>query len=47
MPDIRARMKTLAVEPGGPSADDLARVIQADIERWTAVAKAANIKIEP
>jgi tripartite-type tricarboxylate transporter receptor subunit TctC len=47
MPDIRARMKTLAVEPGGPSADELARVIQADIERWTAVAKAANIKIEP
>jgi tripartite-type tricarboxylate transporter receptor subunit TctC len=47
MPDIRARMKTLAVEPGGPSADELGRVIQADTERWTAVAKAANIRIEP
>jgi tripartite-type tricarboxylate transporter receptor subunit TctC len=47
MPDIRARMKDLAVEPAGTGSEELARVIGADIERWTAVARAANIKIEP
>lgn len=47
MPDIRARMKDLAVEPSGIGSDELARVIRSDIERWTSVAKAANVRIEP
>jgi tripartite-type tricarboxylate transporter receptor subunit TctC len=47
MPDIRARMKDLAVEPAGIGSDELAGIIRSDIERWSGVAKAANIKIEP
>jgi len=40
-------MKTLAVEPAGNTSEEFSRAIAADIERWTAVAKASNIKIEP
>jgi tripartite-type tricarboxylate transporter receptor subunit TctC len=47
MPDIRARMKDLAVEPAGGTSDQLAHIIRSDIDRWTAVARAANVKIEP
>jgi tripartite-type tricarboxylate transporter receptor subunit TctC len=47
LPDVSARMKDLAVEPEGSTSEELARVIRRDIERWTAVARAANVKIEP
>jgi tripartite-type tricarboxylate transporter receptor subunit TctC len=47
LPDVRARMKDLAVEPEGSTPEEFAAVIGTDIARWTAVAKAANIKIEP
>ena len=47
LPDVRARMKDLAVEPEGTTSEELARVIRQDIERWTAVAKQANVRIEP
>jgi tripartite-type tricarboxylate transporter receptor subunit TctC len=47
LPDIQERMKTLAVEPAGNTSEEFSRAIAADIERWTAVAKASNIKIEP
>jgi tripartite-type tricarboxylate transporter receptor subunit TctC len=46
LPDIQERMRTLAVEPAGNTSEEFARAIAADIERWTAVAKAGNIKIE-
>jgi tripartite-type tricarboxylate transporter receptor subunit TctC len=45
-PDVRERLKVLALEPVGGSAEEFRRVIAADRERWSAVAKAANIKIE-
>jgi tripartite-type tricarboxylate transporter receptor subunit TctC len=44
---MQQRMTTLAVEPVGNTSEQFARIIAADIERWTAVAKAANIKLEP
>jgi tripartite-type tricarboxylate transporter receptor subunit TctC len=47
LPEVYDRLLSLSVEPSGSSAEDFAKVISADIERWTAVAKAANIKIEP
>ena len=46
LPDIRARLKDLVVEPEGTTSEELARIVARDIARWTAVAKAANIKIE-
>ena len=45
LPDIQDRMKQLAVEPIGNASDEFANIITADIERWTSVAKTANIKI--
>jgi tripartite-type tricarboxylate transporter receptor subunit TctC len=44
LPDVRERLVALGVDPAGSSSEELARVLARDIERWTAVAKAANIK---
>jgi tripartite-type tricarboxylate transporter receptor subunit TctC len=43
-PEVRERFATMALEPVGGSSADLGRVVARDLERWTAVAKAANIK---
>ncbi len=47
MPEVHDRLLGLSVEPSASSAEDFAKVIRFDIDRWTAVAKSANIKIEP
>ncbi|MBI3517031.1 MAG: tripartite tricarboxylate transporter substrate binding protein [Proteobacteria bacterium] len=44
--DVRERFKTLAVIPTGTSSEEFARVIASDRARWSAVAKAANIRLE-
>ena len=44
LPDVRERLIALGVDPVGSSPEELARVLARDIERWTAVAKAANIR---
>ena len=46
-PDVAARLKELGVEPSGGTSDAFARLIEADVARWTAVAKANDINIEP
>lgn len=46
-PEIRERLRVLATDAVGSSAADFAARITADIARWTAVAKAADLKIEP
>ena len=46
LPDVIERLKPLGIEPVGNSSDEFARIVASDIARWTAVAKAANIKIE-
>jgi tripartite-type tricarboxylate transporter receptor subunit TctC len=46
LPEIRERMKTLGVDPADKASDEFARVIASDISRWTAVAQAANVKVE-
>jgi tripartite-type tricarboxylate transporter receptor subunit TctC len=45
-PDVIARLKPLGIESVGNSSDEFARILASDIARWTAVAKAANIKLE-
>jgi tripartite-type tricarboxylate transporter receptor subunit TctC len=46
LPDVRERLAALAVEPGGGPGQELAARIAAEIPRWTAIAKAANIKFD-
>jgi tripartite-type tricarboxylate transporter receptor subunit TctC len=46
LPDVIARLKPLGIESVGNSSDEFARVLAADIARWTDVAKAGNIKME-
>ena len=45
-PDVIARLKPLGIQPVGNSSEEFARIIAADIARWTEVARAGNIKIE-
>ena len=44
LPDVRERLIALGVDPAGGTPEELARVLARDLEKWTAVAKAANIK---
>ena len=46
LPDVVARLKQIGIEAMGSSSDDFAKVLAADIARWSAVARAANIKME-
>jgi tripartite-type tricarboxylate transporter receptor subunit TctC len=43
-PEVRERLVGLGVDPVGSTPEELARVLQRDLDKWTAVAKAANIK---
>ena len=44
LPDVRERLIGLGVDPVGGTPEELARVLARDLEKWTAVAKAANIR---
>jgi tripartite-type tricarboxylate transporter receptor subunit TctC len=43
-PEVRERFAGMGLEPVGGSSEDLGRRVARDIEKWTAVARAANIK---
>ena len=42
--EVKERFAAMGLDPVGGSSEDLGRRVAADIEKWTAVAKAANIK---
>jgi tripartite-type tricarboxylate transporter receptor subunit TctC len=42
--EVRERFAAMGLDPVGGSSEDLGRRVARDIEKWTAVAKAANIK---
>jgi len=44
LPDVREGLGRLGVDPVGGSPEELGRVLARDIEKWTAVARAANIR---
>ncbi len=44
LPDVREGLARLGVDPVGGSPEELGRVLAHDIEKWTAVARAANIR---
>ena len=46
LPEIRERFAVMAIDPSGNSPEEFARIIASDIKKWTAVAKAGNIKAE-
>jgi tripartite-type tricarboxylate transporter receptor subunit TctC len=46
LPDVIARLKPLGIEAIGNSSDEFAKILAADLARWSEVAKASNIKIE-
>jgi tripartite-type tricarboxylate transporter receptor subunit TctC len=43
-PEVRERFAGMGLDPVGGSSEDLGRRVARDIEKWTAVARAANIK---
>ena len=45
-PDVVARLKPLGIQPVGNSSEEFARILSADIARWTEVARAGHIRIE-
>jgi tripartite-type tricarboxylate transporter receptor subunit TctC len=46
LPEIRERLAGMAIDPVGNTSEEFARIIAANIAKWTAVAKAANIKAD-
>jgi tripartite-type tricarboxylate transporter receptor subunit TctC len=42
--EVRERFAAMGLEPVGSSSEELGRQVVRDIEKWTAVARAANIK---
>ncbi len=45
-PDVSSKLKAMAVTPGGGSSADFRKMIDADIENYVAVIKAANLKFD-
>jgi tripartite-type tricarboxylate transporter receptor subunit TctC len=43
-PEVRERFDSMGLKPEGGSAAELGKVVARDIQKWSAVAKAANIK---
>jgi len=46
LPDVLERLKGLGVDPAGNTSEEFARMITAELPRWVAIAKAANIKLD-
>jgi tripartite-type tricarboxylate transporter receptor subunit TctC len=42
--EVKERFAQMGLDPVGGPSDELGRRVALDIEKWTAVAKAANIK---
>jgi tripartite-type tricarboxylate transporter receptor subunit TctC len=46
LPDIIERLAATGIDPAGNTSEEFRRIIAADISKWTAVAKAANIRAD-
>ena len=46
LPEIRERLDQMAIVPSGNTPEEFREIIARDIAKWTAVAKAANIKAD-
>jgi tripartite-type tricarboxylate transporter receptor subunit TctC len=45
-PDVSAKLKGMAVNPGGTASDEFRKMIDADIQSYVGVVKAANLKFD-
>jgi len=45
-PDVSNKLRGMAVNPGGGTSDEFRKMIDADIESYVQVVKAANLKFE-
>lgn len=45
-PEVSAKLKGMAVNPGGTPSDEFRKMIDADIQSYVAVVKAANLKFD-
>src|SRR5262245_47734357 len=45
-PEVSKRLKELQVDPSGNSSEEFKRIVAAELPRWAAVAKTANIKLD-
>jgi tripartite-type tricarboxylate transporter receptor subunit TctC len=46
LPEVRERFAAMGIDPVANTPEEFRRIMAADIAKWTAVAKAANIKAE-
>ena len=46
LPDVQERLRALSVDPVGNTSEAFARDIAAELPRWAAIAKSANIKLD-
>ncbi len=46
LPEIRERMAAMAIDPSGNTPEEYRKIIASDIAKWTAVAKAGNIRAD-
>ena len=46
LPEVSDRLKQLQVDPSGSTSEEFKGLIAAELTRWAAVAKAANIKLD-
>ena len=46
IPEVRERMAALGIDPVGNAPGELAAILRADLEKWTAVARSAGVKAE-
>jgi tripartite-type tricarboxylate transporter receptor subunit TctC len=46
LPEIRERLDQMSIVPSGNTPEEFRRIIARDIDKWTAVAKAASIKAD-
>jgi tripartite-type tricarboxylate transporter receptor subunit TctC len=44
LPDVREKINALQLVPSGSTSEEFARSIGSDLERWSTIAKSANIK---
>jgi tripartite-type tricarboxylate transporter receptor subunit TctC len=46
LPEVRERITALGVDPASSTPEEFSKIIATDIAKWTAVARAANIKAD-
>ena len=46
MPDVRAKLGAIGLEPVGTTPAEFAAVVQKDYEKWGQVIRNANIKLD-